>query len=58
MARETRQEPAKPEPERTGRAPYQPPGIAWEEEFTSVAASGCDLKDPDCSGFGPPLPRE
>lgn len=29
-----------PEPCRPGSEPYQPPQVAWEEEFAPLAASG------------------
>jgi hypothetical protein len=31
---------------------YEPPAVAWEEEFSPVADS-CGL-DPDCHPFSPP----
>ncbi len=51
MAQDTRQDEAKPESPPMRRAPYQRPGIAWEEAFEPMA---CSLDPQGC--FGPGLP--
>jgi hypothetical protein len=49
MAQDTRQDETKRD--ETRRAPYQPPAIAWEEEF--APASDCSLAD-GSGCFAPP----
>jgi hypothetical protein len=39
-------------------AQYQPPAVAWEEEFQPVADSVCDPENEFCGDFRPPWEKE